>query len=52
MDFIGNKITDKIMKVSRTAPHNSSETVTNKAENVWHDKKIPNERYIFQEKRQ
>ena len=32
-DLIGNKITDKIIKVSRTSPKNSLETAKNK-----HDK--------------
>ena len=39
--LIGNKIADKITKVSRTTPKNSSETVTNK-----HNKEIPKERSL------
>ena len=45
-DLIGNKIADKIAKVSRTLPQNSSETVTNEGENIEHDRKISKERYI------
>ena len=51
-DLIGNKIADKITKVSRTSSLNSLETVTNKAENIRLDREILKERYIFPEKRQ
>ena len=50
--MIGNKIADKMTKVSKTLPNNSSETVTNETENVEQDKEIPKERYISSEKRQ
>ena len=46
-DFIGNKIANRITKVSKNSQHNNSETVTNE-----HDKKIPKERYISLEERQ
>ena len=45
-DLIGNKIPDRIMKVSKTLRQNSSETV--KIEN---DKEISKERYISPEER-
>ena len=45
--FIGNKIADKITKISRTLPQNSLETVTNE-----HDKEIPKERYLSPGERQ
>ena len=44
--MIGNKIPDRIMKVSKTLRQNSSETV--KIEN---DKEISKERYISPEER-
>ena len=50
--LISNKIDVKITKVSRTSSPNSSDTVTNKAKNIEHDKEIPTERYISPEKRQ
>ena len=46
-DLIGNKICNRITKVSKTSPENNSETITNE-----HDKVIPKERYITQEERQ
>ena len=46
-DLIGNKIANRITKVSKTSPQNNSETVTNE-----HDKEIPKERYISPEERQ
>ena len=46
-DLIGNKIADKITKVSKNSQQNNSETVTND-----HDKETPNERYISPEERQ
>ena len=39
--LIGNKIANRITKVSQSSPENNAETVTNK-----HDKEIPKERYI------
>ena len=45
-DLIGNKIPDRIMKVSKSLRQNSSETV--KIEN---DKEISKERYISPEER-
>ena len=43
----GNKITDRITKVSKTPQQNSSETVTDE-----HDKETPKERYASPEGRQ
>ena len=45
--LIGNKIADKITKISKTSQHNNSEIVTNE-----HDKEIPKERKISPEERQ
>ena len=45
--MIGNKIANKITKISKNSQQNNSETVTNE-----HDKEIPNERYISPEERQ
>ena len=50
--MIGNKIADKVTKVSRTSRKYSSDTVTNERENVGHDKIIHKERYTSPEKRQ
>ena len=44
-DLIGNRIADKIAKVSRASPQNSSETVTNEVENIEHEREISKERY-------
>ena len=46
-DLIGNKIANRITKVSKNSQENNSETVTND-----HDKEIPKERYISPEERQ
>ena len=46
-DLIGNKIADRITKVSKYSQQNNSETVTNED-----DKEIHKERYIFPEERQ
>ena len=46
-DLSGNKIANRIMKVSRTSPQNNSETITNE-----HDKEIPKKKtYISPEER-
>ena len=45
-DFIGNKIADRITKVSKTSPQNNSE------ENMEHDRKMQREKYISPEQRQ
>ena len=39
-DLIGNKIADKITKVSGTSPQNTSKKVANKVENIEHNNKI------------
>ena len=44
-DLIGKKIDDKITKVSRTSPQNSSDTVQSEPANKEFDKEIPKERY-------
>ena len=44
-DLIGNKIADKIRKVSKNLQQNNLETVTNE-----HDKEIPKEIYVSPEK--
>ena len=44
-DLIGNRIADKITKVSRASPQNSSETVTNEVKNIEHEREISKERY-------
>ena len=46
-DLIGNKITNKITKVTKSSPQNNSEVVTNE-----HDKELPKGSYISPEKRQ
>ena len=51
-DLIGNKIADKITKVSRGSPQNTSETVESEIENTWFSREIPKESYISLEKRQ
>ena len=45
-DLIGNKIANRITKVSKHSQQNNSETVTNK-----HDKEIPKEKYVSPEER-
>ena len=45
--MIGNKIANRITKVSKNSQQNNSETITNE-----HDKEIPKERYISLQKRQ
>ena len=46
-DFIGNKIADRITKVSKNLQQNNSETVTNE-----NDKEIPNKKYVSPKERQ
>ena len=43
-DLIGNKISEKITKVTRTSPQNSSEIVTNERDYIGFDREIPKER--------
>ena len=45
--MIGNKIADRITKVSKASPQNNSEATTDED-----DEKIPEERYITPEERQ
>ena len=51
-DLIGNKIADKITKLSRGSPQNNSETVESETEKIEFDREIPKERYTSPEKRQ
>ena len=51
-DLIGNKIADKITKVSRTSSQNSIGIVINEIENIEHDREIPKERCTSPGKRQ
>ena len=46
-NLIGNKMANRITKVSRRPQHNNSETITNE-----HDKEIPKERHISPVERQ
>ena len=48
--MIGNKITNKITKLSRTLPQNSSGTVTNETENIGLGREISKERNISPKK--
>ena len=50
--LIGNKIDDRITKVSKTTLQNSSKIVPNEEENIGLYREIPRERYISPEKRQ
>ena len=50
--MIGHKISNKITKVSRNSPQNSSLTVEIETENIGFDREIPKERHISSEKRQ
>ena len=44
-DLIGKKVADKITKLSRSSPQNSSETVESKTKSTGFDRKIPKKRY-------
>ena len=46
-DLLGNKIAERITKMSKNLQQNNSETVTTE-----HDKEIPKERYMSPEERQ
>ena len=50
--MIGNKIEDKIIKITQTISQNNLETVTNEQDNIGLDKEILKERYISREKKQ
>ena len=50
-DLIGDKITDKIIKVSRSSQQNSSETVESKIANTRFDREILKKRYKSSEER-
>ena len=49
-DLIGNKIADRITKVSKLLPQNNSEIFRNKEKNIGLDKEIRRERHISTEK--
>ena len=49
--MIGNKIVNKLTKVSATSPQNNSGTVTNETENIRLDREIPKEGYLFPERK-
>ena len=49
--MIGNKIADKITKVSRSSLQDSSETVKSETENIGIGRVMPKERYISPKKR-
>ena len=51
-DLIGNKIADKVTKVSRSSPNNSSETVKSKTENIGYDRVKLKKIYMSPEKKQ
>ena len=48
----GKKIADKIIKVSRALPQNSSGAVESETKNIGLGREIPEKRYISSEKRQ
>ena len=50
--LIGNKITDKITKIYRNSPQNSSKTFESERKNKGFDKEIPKETYISPKERQ
>ena len=50
--MIGNKISDKNTKVSRSSPQNSPEKIEIETESMVFDREIPKERYISPEKGQ
>ena len=49
-DFTGNKIVDKITKVSKRSPQNSLEAVENETENIGFYRIMSKERHISPEK--
>ena len=48
--LIGNKIANKITKISRSSPQNSIETVKSETKIIAFDREIPKERHISPEK--
>ena len=50
-ELISYKVADKIIKISTTPLHNTSETVKNETEYIELDRDMPRERYISSEKR-
>ena len=49
-DLIGNKVAEKIVKVSRSSTKDSPETVKNETENIGSDRDIP-KKYIHLQKK-
>ena len=49
-NMISNKIVDKITKLSRGLPQNSSKTVKSETENIGFDRERPKERYLYLKK--
>ena len=45
-ELVGNKIANKIRRISRISPQNNSE------ENIKHDTEIHREKYVYSEQRQ
>ena len=45
-ELVGNKIANKIRRISRISPKNNSE------ENIKHDTEIHREKYVYPEQRQ
>ena len=45
-ELVGNKIANKIKRISRISPQNNSE------ENIKHDTEIHREKYVYSEQRQ
>ena len=50
--FIGNKVADKIRKVSRTSTYNNLEACRNETESIEYNREISKEKYISPKKRQ
>ena len=48
--MIGNKIANKITKVSKNSSQNNSEVVESETRSIGFDRKIPRERYTFSKK--
>ena len=48
--MIGNENADKITKVPKSSPQNSSGTVANETENIGFYREIPKEEYLSQKK--
>ena len=49
-DLIGNNIANKIKKISRTSPQNTSEAVTNETKNIGLDREVSRKIHMSTEK--